>query len=353
MIFVKNLVPILSVIALSCTSTITSANDSEIQQLPHRVNLLEKQKTLDTPLNIRLYATFRPSITHSKNEISSTDITDFLSHAGFSLNHDLGNDWQAIAQGEWSIDMANNGDFGKARRAYVGIESPYGRVAIGKQRPVQYLLIAEYVDIFNHANAPFAYDNFSPFFVDNLVSYKKQWQRVSLLSSIQLNGEQGDNSDDMFNLGLSYDHNNLHIAATYLTKNMPLEAQLNIVGDKGTTYAFSAAKEFDNSFYIAAAWQHRTLKSFSHVESSQKTLDVSLAYQLSQKNKIKAGIFVLDDDSPRLSNRSYEGANLTLEHKLSANFQFHVELLHKRLSYVNNNTALSIGFKYNFSKIWR
>jgi len=341
--------------ALSVLSASVIANGSEIEQLKHRLTILEQHQESRTksPLNARFYATFRPSVTQSKNVSSSTDVSDFLSHAGLYLDHGFADGWQAIVHGEWSIDIATNGNFGKARRAYVGVEGPYGRIAIGKQRPVQYLLIAEYVDIFNHANAPFAYDNFSPFFVDNLVSYKKQWQRVSLLASGQFNGLQGANDADMFNIGVGYDHNKFHLAASYLTQDMPQESNTHQVGDRGVTYAISIANQFDNGLYLASAWQQRELESFIGNNSTQNTLDVSLAYRLNPLNKVKLGYFKLDDDWEGINNISYQGYNITLEHQFSDNFQVHIELLRKAFDFSHDDTALSIGLKYNFSIKWR
>ena len=347
---------ITGVLVLSTYSTTVYANESEISALKKRIVALEKlkepsQNTLPNS-TARLYATLRPAITQSKQDVSTTDVTDFLSHAGIYFEHDLGNGWKGIGHGEWSIDISDNGDFGKSRRAYVGLESPYGRVAIGKQRPVQYLLIAEYVDIFDHANAPFAYDNFSPFFVNNLVTYKKQWQHISLLASAQFNGDEGNNNSDMVNIGLSYDKNDLHLAVTYLSQDYPQASATNNVGDTASTVAISMANKFDNGFYIAGAWQQRDVDLLGGTESTQETIDVSVAYSISKNNTLKVGYFDLDDDVVGANNISYQGFNLTLEHQMSDNFQVHGEILKKTFDVAQDYTAFSIGFKYNFSMNW-
>ena len=349
------------IIAGLLASTVSTAvfadnNASEILDLKKRLMALEKRdaSSIPPPTNskTRVYATLRPAITQSKQDESTTDVSDFLSHAGFYFEQDLGNGWTGIGHGEWSIDIANNGNFGKSRRAYVGVDSPYGRVAIGKQRPVQYLLIAEYVDIFNHANAPFAYDNFSPFFVDNLVTYKKQWQDISFLASAQFNGHDGNDNSDLVNVGLSYDRDDLHVAITYLTQDMPLNNSVNEVGNTASTVALSLANTFDNGFYAALAWQQRDVELFSGGDTTQDTIDVSFSYQLSKLNKIKVGFFDLDDDTVGVSNLSYQGFNLTLEHKMSDNFQVHGEVLRKTFDVAEDYTAFSVGFKYNFSMSW-
>lgn len=346
----------ISALIISSFSTVAFADSTEIADLKRRLKALEdgqqSSESTSKNSNARIYATLRPAITQSKQDKSTTDVSDFLSHAGFYFEHELGNGWTGIGHGEWSIDIANNGNFGKSRRAYVGVDSPYGRLAIGKQRPVQYLLIAEYVDIFNHANAPFAYDNFSPFFVDNLVTYKKQWQDVSLLASAQFNGNEGDDNSDLVNIGLSYDKDDLHLAVTYLSQDMPLNSAPSEVGDTSSTVAVSFANSFDNGFYAAAAWQQRDVELFGGSESTQNTIDVSFAYQLSKLNKIKVGYFDLDDDTVGVSNTSYQGFNLTLEHKMSDNFQIHGEVLRKTFDIAEDYTAISIGFKYNFSMNW-
>lgn len=329
------------------------ADDTVIESLKKRLNALEaKQQTTKTSSG-RLYATLRPALTQTKQGDSNTDVTDFLSHAGFYFEHELANGWKGIGHGEWSIDISNNGDFGKSRRAYVGVDSPYGRVAIGKQRPVQYLLIAEYVDIFNHANAPFAYDNFSPFFVNNLVTYRKQWHNVSLLASAQFNGVDGNDNSDMVNVGLSYDNNDFHLAVTYLTQDMAQPTKPTEVGDTASTVAVGFANTFDNGFYIAGAWQQRDLELFAGGKTQQDTIDVSVAYPLSKNNTIKLGYFDLNDDAAGNANTSYQGLNVTLEHQLSDNFQIHGEILHKTFDLAEDYTAFSIGFKYNFAMKWQ
>jgi len=350
-IFQQSLV---SVGLLSLFSHQVWANTSEIEALKKRLAALEKHST-DQSTKIstaKVYATLRPSLTHLKQDISTVDVTDFLSHAGFYFEHDLGRGWTGIGHGEWSIDIADNGSFGKSRRAYVGFNSPYGRIAIGKQRPVQYLLIAEYVDIFNHPNAPFAYDTFSPFFVNNLVSYKKKWQNVSLLFTAQFNGEDGNNYEDMMNAGLSYDHDDFHVAVTYLSQDFPLVDMPSQIGSTVETVAYSMANRFENDLYLAVAWQQRELDVFGGAQVTQIMLDISLAYNLSENNTLKAGYFDLDDDTLGVNNISYSGYNLTIEHQMSESFQVHAEILKKSFAESNDATSFSIGFKYNFSMNW-
>lgn len=344
---------------LAVTSGYSLAGDAEIEQLKKRLAALENRQAKSTKLSDdrssgKFYGTLRPSLTQvDQGDSNKTDVTDFLSHAGFYFEHELANGWTAIGHGEWSIDISNNGDFGKSRRAYVGFDSPYGRVAIGKQRPVQYLLIAEYVDIFNHANAPFAYDNYSPFFVNNMVSYKKSWNNLSILASAQFNGFESNDDADMVNVGLSYDHNDLHIAAAYLTQDFSDDSNANLVGSTADTVAVSLANRFDNGLYLAAAWQERDLDVVAGLDSTQTTVDISMAYSLSKAYTAKLGYFHLDNDMPEVVNNSHHGFNVTLEHHLSDNFQIHGEVLRKAFDYDQDSTAISIGLKYNFSIKWQ
>ena len=109
---------------------------SEEQQLSHQTRGLEREA--------KIYATLRPTLGYiDENNESQWDVRDALSHAGFKSTVEFNDNWQGILHGEWGIDLSNNGDFGKARQVYVALDSPYGTVGIGKQRPAQYLLIAE------------------------------------------------------------------------------------------------------------------------------------------------------------------------------------------------------------------
>lgn len=137
------------------------------QSLPQKTSSGEKQKVVASEEekahvvnennNVRVYATLRPTFGYiDENNDNNFDVKDALSHAGFKAESEFKKDWTAILHGEWGIDLSNNGDFGKARQVYVAVDSPYGRIGIGKQRPVQYLFLAEYVDIFNHGASPFS-----------------------------------------------------------------------------------------------------------------------------------------------------------------------------------------------------
>jgi Gram-negative porin len=317
-----------------------------LEQQLQQVKSTEQESADDT--SAKFYSTFRPGLTWSDNDQeNNTDVTDFLSRVGMYTETKLANDWTAFAHGEWSVDIKNNGDFGKARKAYVGFDSPYGRVEIGKQRPVQYTLIAEYVDIFNHASAPFAYDSVGPFFVDNQVLYKKSWDNITFMAAAQFNGSSGDNYSDMVNTGLAYDKDGFHIAATYLSQQ-----QLSLTTEEHELYAISVAKQFNDQLYVAAAYQDRDTTSVDGNSLDSITFDIAMAYKISEKYQVKAGYFIFDDGLPTMLADDYDGYNLTLERGNSTNFQTHIELLTRNFDNKGDFAAVTVGFKYNFSIDW-
>ena len=157
----------------------------------------------------------------------------------------------------------------------------------------------------------------------------------------------------MVNVGVSYDHDDLHLAVAYLTQDFAEDVNTNIVGSTADTVAVSFANRFDNGFYVAAAWQERDLDVVAGLDSTQTTVDVSMAYSLSKEYTAKLGYFHLDNDMPEAVNNSHHGFNVTLEHHLSDNFQIHGEVLRKAFDHDQDSTAISIGLKYNFSIKWQ
>ncbi|QPB82891.1 porin [Pseudoalteromonas rubra] len=303
----------------------------------------EEKRKLD------VYATMRPTYGRLEtNGKDNWDVRDALSHAGLKVTHEFDKDWSAELHGEWSIDVANEGNFGRSRRAYTALNTPVGRFGIGKQRPAQYLFIAEYVDIFNHANSPFAYDPESLFFVDNLISYRLTPGPFTFVAVAQFNGESGSNSDDLVNVGLSYDANDLHAAVTYQQNDVYADdVQL---GDN-SLWATSLAYQFTPRFYAAVAYQDKDYnRDAAGADRSGHTFDLSFAYQLAKAYKLKAGYFDFDDgylDSDPAAG-GFDGYNLTLEWSPIKVLRIHLEYLNK--SFVNGDDfdSISIGFRYDY-----
>ncbi|MGB0986803.1 MAG: porin [Pseudoalteromonas spongiae] len=320
----------------------TNKND-----MPESPEVLQPKKREDG--SIKLYATLRPTYGYIEDQNDDFwDIQDALSHAGFKSTYQFKPGWQAIAHGEWSIDLGNNGDFGKARQVYVALDSPIGQFGLGKQRPVQYTLIAEYVDIFNHRSSPFAYDVESPFFVNNLVTYENQISDFKFMVGGQFDGDSGDDFADFINTGLGYSRNGLHLALTYSRQNDYNQQQLKI--GKTEVVAGMAALDISDNLYAAIAYQD---VDYQRVNSrSGSTLDVSLAYRFHPLYRAKLGFFDFDDGNSKLETKSHQGANLTFEWLPSDNLRFHLEYLTKDFDALNDTQSISVGFRYDYSQQW-
>ena len=300
---------------------------------------------------IKLYSTLRPTFGYiDENGENELDVRDALSHAGFKSTTEFADGWSAILHGEWGIDLSDNGDFGKARQVYVAVDSPYGRIGIGKQRPVQYLFIAEYVDVFNHSNSPFAYDPESLFFVNNLITYQKKIDDFTLMAVAQFNGDSGDDYQDLINTGVSYDRDNLHLALTY-TKQDAYSGQVELGQDR--IWGMSAAYEFNSGFYAALGYQDKTYQREDLYDRNGHTFDLSLAYPLSEYFKIKSGYFNFKDGKLADHSFDYDGVNLTLEWLPAQNLRFHLEYLNRDFDYREDFSSVSVGFRYDYAQTWQ
>ncbi|ACA85652.1 porin [Shewanella woodyi] len=301
---------------------------------------------------LKVYATMRPTYGYfDEGGETFYDVRDALSHIGLKATNEFMPGWRAELHGEWGVDLSNNGDFGKARRAYVALGGPYGRIGIGKQRPPQYLLIAEYVDIFNHANSPFAYDPESVFFVNNMLTYRLSVENFSWLAAAQFDGGSGSNSADLVNLGLSYDNDGFHGAVTYLEQS---SIDGNLTTGEDEVWAVSLAKEFGNGFYLAGAYQDKNYQRDGiSQDRNGHTLDIASAYRISQQFRVKLGYFDFDDGRETFLSQRYHGFNTTLEWLPDDNLRFHLEYLTKDYDYLNDFDSWTVGFRYDFAKDWR
>ena len=313
-----------------------------------KITAASSQKVKATNNTLKAYATIRPTFGYiEENGESLWDVRDALSHAGFKATTTFKENWEAVLHGEWGIDLSNNGDFGKARQVYVALNSPYGEVGIGKQRPVQYLFIAEYTDIFNHSNSPFAYDPESIFFVDNLITYKLSTGDLSWMLASKFNGSDGDNNNDLINAGVSYDKDGLHAALTYLSENSSFEGNKN---GEDEVYAGSLSYDFSNGLYVALGYQDRTYQRYLQPQDrSGHTLDISAAYRISKLFKVKLGVFDFSDGHTKFQSQDFKGYNTTLEWLPSPELRFHLEYLHRDFDYLEDFSSISVGFRYDFS----
>lgn len=309
-----------------------------------------KDKVADNKGEMRVYASLRPTFgREDKQGESFSDVQDALSNVGFKSTYEFQKGWKAIAHGEWSVDMGNNGDFGKARQVYVALDTPAGQIGIGKQRPVHYTLIAEYVDIFNHRSSPFAYDVEGPFFVNNMLTYQKQLGDFKFMVTNQYDGPKDNGFADFQNMGLSYDNNGLHLAVAHWSRDSYSDDEVRL--GKTSVMSGSIAKSFDNGFYAALAYQ-----DFDYdfaTERDGHTLDVSFAYRFAPQFRLKTGYFELDDGRDKLTTLNHDGANFTLEWLPADSLRFHLEYLMKNYDELENDSSLSIGFRYDYSKTWQ
>jgi len=316
-------------------------------------NTIESQTSgVNKPIdkNVELYVSLRPTFGHVDDGNSIFwDVRDALSNAGIKSTFEFKPQWKAILHGEWGVDLSNNGDFGKARQVYVALDSPYGEIGIGKQRPVQYLFIAEYVDIFNHSLSPFAYDPESPFFVDNLITYKKQFNDFTWMLASQFDGENGNSNSDFINVGVSYDSSGLHLGFAYSKKDRFID---NNHSGSNLVYASSVAYTFDNDLYIAAGYQNLDYKFINTKGRQGHTFDMGLAYPINEYFKFKTGYFNFKDGLSDNTSQDYQGTNMTFEWLPAEGFRFHLEYLFKDFDVKSDFNSYSLGFRYDLSQKW-
>lgn len=329
--------------ALGTSINMAWADDSLEDRITNLENQAATQSKLQSDKNMsaKFYATIRPSLTYFNEEDNNrTEVTDFLSFAGIYSEAELGGGWTAMAHGEWGLDIAKNGDFGAARRASVGISSStYGKVTFGKDRAIDYLLHATHLDIFNHRASPFAYDQIGKdaFFTPNQVTYANSWDSITFMAGFKFKSGNDVDYAEQSIVGLGYDKNDLHLAASFKSTDAA-------DADNVETVAISYAQHINDDLYLAALYQD---------EEEIATLDVSLAYKINSKYKVKAAYYNFDDGVSTLQSMSNDGFNLTLERQFTPKFRTHIEVLTKNYDNFEDETAFTIGFKYDLAILWK
>lgn len=324
--------------ALGASMNMAWAAESLEDRIKTLENKLAEKSELksDNAMSAKLYATLRPSLTYFNVEDDNrVEVTDFLSFAGLYSEAELGGGWTAAAHGEWGLDIAKNGDFGKARRASVALSNgSYGKVTLGKDRAIDYLLHATHVDIFNHRASPFAYDQITSdgFFTANQVAYSNTWDSITFMAAFKF--AKGDDEDyaKQSIAGLSYDANGLHLAASYKAR------------DNADAVAVSYAQQITDNFYLAAVYQD--------IEEGD-SLDVSMGYQVSSQYKVKAGYYSFGDGISSNASKDNDGFNLTLERQFTPKFRTHIEVLTKSYDNFEDEVAFAIGLKYDIAVNWK
>ena len=335
-------------LALTLPMSVAHANDDgvskeelqkELNAIQQRLAALEVDEKVSgeaSNTSINFYGSLRPTFGVTRTDSDDVwDVGDALSRLGLYTEHKVNDSLVAFARGEFKVNIQANGDFGEARKAYVGIKGDFGRVAIGKQSSTQYRIIGDPVDIFNRAATPLAYDSVSPFRVNNLVTYRKSVGDLSFSVDSQFDGSRPDNASDFFNTGLEYNTGFIRAAFAYYSK------ELND-GKEEHTYGASLAKNF-GPLYVAAAYQDIEVD-----DVSGSTLDVVAAYAITEIYKVKAGISAFDDGLNDLVSGDYTAYNATLEWQGTADFRLFVEYQKVAFDYREDNDQLMVGMRYDF-----
>lgn len=330
-----------------------------LQQLEQRVKELEQQaKAVQTSPSMQsslrnshfsLYGSLRPTLEYQDKADDVWDIGDALSRLGVKADTEFAPNWHAIAQGEWKIRLDDNGRFGEARLAFAGIGSPFGQITFGRQRPVQYTLVAEYIDIFNNANSPFGYNQESPFFVNNALIYELKLKPVTVMASAIFDGNSGGSGADTINVGAGFDKNGLHLGAAYLQQDV--YANANRTGKEQLTGAV-ISYEFSSGIYAAVGYQAKDYEFETAVNRTGSTFDSALAIPFANAYKLKLGYFWFKDGIEDASSQDYDGYNLTLEWQIAANVRTHLEYLQQNNDQREDDTIIALGIRYDFDLNW-
>lgn len=318
-------------------------------------------QAIENSHDIDLYASVRPTLAYldrpsptDEDDSSTVDLQDALSRIGVKSSIDLGEGLRAIFHGEWTIDVANDGSFGKSRHAYAGLHWDGHQVTLGKTRPPHYLLVAEHLDIFNHANSPFAYDQSGPFFVDNMLSYHFKTGAFQFQAAAKFDGDTGSDKDDLFNAGASYQLGSVYVAAAFLQTTSPSVLNTNAQGDENTSIALAMTTTLDK-LYLAAAYQDLDTdidRAISKESFSGETFDITSAYSFDNGYTTKIGYFYHDDGRSSIDSKDYDGVNLTLERQINDAFRVHVEYLHRDFKEQDDFSSLTIGMRYDINFKW-
>lgn len=351
------------VIALQVPALVNAQTPEEserLKQLEQRVKELEQQtkSTQSSPSmqsslqnsHFSLYGSLRPTLEYQDKSDEVWDIGDALSRLGVKADTEFVAGWRAIAQGEWKIRLDDNGQFGEARLAFAGLASPYGQLTFGRQRPVQYTLVAEYIDIFNNANSPFGYNQESPFFVNNALIYEGKFKPVTMMVSATFDGNTGGGGADTVNLGAGFDQNGFHLGIAYLQKDTYVDS--NRTGEEQLTGGV-ISYEFSNGIYAAVGYQNKEYEFETATNRTGNTFDSALAIPFASAYKLKLGYFGFKDGIKDISSQDYDGYNLTLEWQPTTNVRMHLEYLQQNNEQREDDTIIALGVRYDFDLNWQ
>ena len=301
--------------------------------------------------DVSIYGRFWPRLTYENSEGSSTDITDALSRVGIKATTQITEGLSAVLHGEWDVDIEQNGNFGDARQAYVGIKSDdLGMVAIGKQWDPYFNTVAEVTDIFYHRGSPFGYDHQGPFRSSNLVTYSNSFAGLKVNAGMQVDGEvendayyasdaSASNADsvDAASIGAGFSSGPIYIGASYLRQNRDDDnVERNFFGVGGSLNVIE-------NLYLAVTYQYITDNYDDGTEMNPFTLDVASAYTLGSV-KLLAGFFMSDPDDG--SERMIY--NVTLVKEVHPALDVFAEWVLADEDGGDDVNTLSLGFRYDF-----
>lgn len=338
--------------AASISLPLQAATADQIADLQAQLDKLKASlpEAEQSDSSLALYGSLRPSFTISDTgSQSESDVTDALSRFGFRGATELA-EQKVFFTAEWSIPINNSAELERSRQVYVGIAGDYGQFKLGKQRPVQYSLIAEPVDIFNHSLSPYAYDSAgSPFFIDNTLSYQLQKDAFNFQLALQANGDSGDNHSDLINAGVSYSAENLYLATSFLQLTRPSGGNTSVAGDEEQTFAFAASYQLEDCYLALAVQLIENEPGGGGADEETTTFDLSMAKALNDRDKVKFGVFNLSDDRAN-NSREFSGVNVTLERQLASHIRVHSELLVREPNSGDTQYELAFGIRYDFER---
>ena len=302
--------------------------------------------------DVSIYGRFWPRVTYSdvSDGDSSTDITDALSRVGIKANTQITETLSAVLHGEWDVDIEQNGDFGTARLAYVGLKSEgLGMVAIGKQWDPYFNVVAEVTDIFYHRASPFGYDNQGPFRSTNLVTYANSIGGLSINAGLQVDGVSGSSdggtrSDnvDAASVGASLRSGPVYIGVSYLRQNR------DDAGVESDFFGVGGSLNVMENLYLAVTYQYIT-DNFNDGRSDLNpfTLDVAAAYSFGGGVKALAGFFMHDDEKT-MESKELMGYNVTLIKEVHPALDVFAEWVLTDRDQGDDENTISLGFRYDF-----
>ena len=297
---------------------------------------------------VTVYGSLRPSLTYSDiGDDTKTDVTDFLSRVGVKGHVAISDSLSAFYRGEWETEIEDNGDFGKARLAYVGLKGGLGQIAIGKQWDPHYNIVAEVTDIFNHSSSPFGYDEASPFRTNQLVTYSVSLGGLNLQSGFRFDGSEKPDDADAGSIGVGYRMGPLYAGVSYLEQHGADDQERSFTG-------LAASMDVSENLYLAITYQDieddnvAVEDADGHtdiVDYDQSSVDLAAAMALGGGYKLKTSYFDWDGDG---DGRSFDGYNLTIENQLNDKVRVFAEYLQRDIEGGEEEDYVSLGLRYDF-----